>query len=70
MDRAPVTSSTIRSIGYDTGASLLEVEFKSGAIYRYAGVPVMHHRGILSADSPGKYLNKYIKDHFSCSAIK
>ena len=33
------SSSAISSIGYDPDASVLEVEFSSGAVYDYYGVP-------------------------------
>jgi KTSC domain-containing protein len=32
MDRKRVNASTIRSVGYDPGRQLLEVEFSSGSI--------------------------------------
>jgi hypothetical protein len=34
MDRIPVSSSSIVSIGYDPDSLTLEIEFKSGAVYR------------------------------------
>jgi len=39
MKRAPVASSSLRSLGYDAAQQVLEVEFASGALYRYEQVP-------------------------------
>ena len=35
MIRQPVSSSNIRSIGYDSMSSTLEIEFHSGGVYQY-----------------------------------
>ncbi len=39
MDRTSVQSTTLASVGYDVGTHVLELEFRSGEIYRYAAVP-------------------------------
>ena len=39
MIRKSVTSSDIRSIGYDDETRILEIEFHSGGIYQYYSVP-------------------------------
>jgi hypothetical protein len=39
VKRNPVESSAITSIGYDVELKILEVEFVSGAVYRYFGSP-------------------------------
>lgn len=57
MQRVPVSSSNIRAIGYDPQSAILEVEFVSGDVYRYFDVPQHVHHGLLSAVSPGKFLN-------------
>lgn len=61
MQRLPVTSSTIRSIGYDTPMAILEVEFNSGSIYHYFNVPEHLYRGLMNAASKGQFLNEYIR---------
>ena len=57
MQRAPVTSTNIRSIGYDSQSATLEVEFTSGDIYQYFDVPEHLYNGLLQAASPGQFLN-------------
>ena len=61
MDRKSVESSNISSIGYDTNNNILEVEFKNGDVYQYFNVPESEYKGIMEADSHGKYLNSNIK---------
>lgn len=63
--RAPVESSCIASVGYAEVAETLEVEFQSGAIYRYFGVPPDVHVALQESASKGGYLNRYIKGHYA-----
>jgi hypothetical protein len=64
MDRAQVASSNIQSIGYDTEAQILEIEFNNGGTYQYSGVPEYEHEGIMNANSHGKYFHANIKNRY------
>lgn len=64
VDRQPVTSSNIASVGYDDAAQALEVEFLNGSIYQYFGVPSAVHSALLSADSVGGYFSRSIKNSY------
>ena len=64
MPRTPVRSSVIAAVGYDTETAELEVEFRSGDVYRYFAVPPSVFRALLEADSPGAYFNKNVSDHY------
>lgn len=64
MDRIPISSSVITSVGYDDRALVLEVEFVSGRIYRYFDVPRARFDGLLTAESAGAYFNESIRDSF------
>ena len=57
MQRTSVTSTNIRSIGYDSQSATLEVEFTSGDIYQYFDVPKHLYNGLLQAASPGQFIN-------------
>jgi hypothetical protein len=61
MNRTPVSSSNLRSVGYDAEARMLEVEFLNGGLYRYSGVPASVHAGLMSASSLGTYFDRYVK---------
>lgn len=61
MNRTNVTSSNIRSIGYDPSTQTLEVEFLNGGIYQYSDVPQSTFDGLMAASSHGSYFDKYVK---------
>jgi len=61
MDRTPVKSSNIRSVGYDEGSKTLEVEFSSGSVYQYHDVDAEKHKALMGADSIGKHFSAHIK---------
>ena len=60
MEREQVSSSNLKSIGYDINTSILEVEFKNGRVYQYFNVPINVYNAIINASSIGKYLNSNI----------
>ena len=65
MQRQPVESSNLRSVGYDEFLLVLEIEFKSGAVYRYYGVPSEVHDELINAESVGKYFNANVKSKYN-----
>ena len=65
MERQPVTSSNIKSIGYDVATSTLEVEFHNGGVYQYSGVPESVYVGLMQAASHGSYFHQHIRDRYS-----
>jgi KTSC domain len=65
MDRLPISSSLIRSIGYDFPNSLLEVELlPTGRLYRYFDVPLSVYNELMASDSKGSYFNESIRDMY------
>jgi len=68
MERLPVTSSNIVSIGYDENISTLEIEFKSGT-YQYYDVPCYIFDELMNADSKGSYLHRNIKGSFTYAQV-
>lgn len=61
MDRTPVDSSVITSLGYDAETQTLEVEFNNGDVWQYECVPQDVCRDFLDSGSLGAYLNEHIK---------
>jgi hypothetical protein len=61
MNRQPVSSSSVTSVGYDSSTSTLEIEFNSGSIYQYLNVPSSVHSGLMNAPSHGQYFDAYVK---------
>lgn len=58
MEREPVSSSNVTSIGWENGT--LEVEFFHGKVYRYDGVPESVFREALRASSVGAFLHQHV----------
>jgi hypothetical protein len=57
MDRTPVVSSNVASVGYDSATSTLEVEFQGGSLYRYTPVQDADYRALVSGElSAGKFV--------------
>jgi len=67
MERTPVESSNIESIGYDSDTETLELEFIRGGIYQYYDVPQYVFEELMSAASHGVYLASNIKGTYSFS---
>jgi hypothetical protein len=71
MNRTPIVSSQIRSAGHENGT--MEIEFRSGRVYRYTGEKVTeHYNNMVKADSAGSYFVKNIRHcpHTVCEEIK
>jgi hypothetical protein len=68
--RVPVTSGNVASVGYDADEQRLEVQFKRGGIYAYAGVPAAVHAELMAAPSIGSYLATSIKPIYTCEKVE
>ena len=64
MSRVPVESTSAVGVGYCPVTGVLEVEFVSGGVYQYLGVPVDEHAALMSASSKGRHINTKIKGRF------
>jgi hypothetical protein len=70
VDRSRIDSTVIASAGYDAGTAVLEIEFTSGDVYRYFAVPPSVHRGLLSADSAGRYFARHIRHVYPTEQVR
>lgn len=70
MERKKLSSSQIRSVGYDAASQTLEVELSSGAIYQYTRVSAELHRRFLAAPSPGSWFRDNIEESFTGRRIR
>lgn len=61
MNRIPVVSSNLCSVGYDETSKMLEVEFHDSRVYQYFDVPALIYHGLMAASSHGSYLDRYVK---------
>ncbi len=70
MDRKNVSSSSIRSIGFDERNRVLEVEFNDGRINQYSGVSAEIHRRLMSAPSIVSYFRDHVEESFTAKRVK
>jgi hypothetical protein len=64
MNRTPVQSSNVASVGYDSDTLTLEVEFTNGSVYQYFDVPEVEYQNLIGAASIGSCLNQNIKNNY------
>ena len=61
MQRHPVHSSQLKSVGYDARHEQMEVEFADGGTYLYHHVPRAKYLALISAKSIGTFYNTHFK---------
>ncbi len=70
IEREPVESSSLVSIGFVREARILEIEFRSGAIYQYLGVPQSVFEQLKKAESKGRYFAQSIRGKYEFRRIE
>jgi hypothetical protein len=70
MDRKKVSSSSIRSVGYDERNRMLEVEFNDGRVSQYSGVSAEVHRRLISAPSIVSYFRDNVEESFPAKRLR
>ena len=60
MERQSVSSSNLKSIGYEN--AILDIEFKNEDVYRFSNVPKDIYEALMNAESHGKYFNEHIRN--------
>ncbi len=65
-----MTSSVIQTFDYDERERRLIVQFMSGLVYAYAGVPVEIAAGLRGAASKGHYFTESIRDRFPFTRLR
>lgn len=69
MPRVDLQSTSLNAATYQDQSGLLELEFRSGAIYRYIGVPVHVYQELVLSESKGRYFNQHIRNRFPFTKI-
>jgi len=68
MNRTPVKSSAIESVGYEDG--IVEVCYRGGRVYRMEGVSQEQFDALLQADSLGRAINSLKAECASCTRVE
>ena len=70
MERQPVESSLIQSVGYDLPSSILEIELvEPNRIYEFFDVPFSVYTELMDAESKGQYFNEFIRDMYAYQEV-
>ncbi|MCL4466051.1 MAG: KTSC domain-containing protein [Chloroflexi bacterium] len=64
MERQPVMSSDLASVGYDLRTQTLEIEFVKGGVYQYDGVSVDVYERLVTAPSVGRYFHSTVRNAY------
>jgi KTSC domain len=65
-----VTSTSLAHVAYDDRRAILQVDFRDGTTYQYAGVPLETYHDLLRADSKGVYFNHHIRSRFRHAVLQ
>jgi hypothetical protein len=69
MNREPVASSNIATVGYDAASQTLEVGFLNGSVYQYYNIAEHLYAEFMRAPSKGEFLNTYIRSAYPYSRV-
>jgi hypothetical protein len=70
LERKKVNADKIRSIGYDVGSQVLEIEFSDGKIVQYSRVPSEVHRRLMAAPTIVSYFRDHIEDEYTARRLR
>lgn len=69
MGRQAIQSSNLKSYSYDKDNQIFEVEFKSGGVYQYYGVPELLVRAFENSKSYGSFFHASIKGQYASKKL-
>jgi hypothetical protein len=69
LERQSVKSRILRSVGYDDSAKILEIEFHTGLVYQYSGVPPKVYADLMHSDEIGKYFSEKVRPRFHTKQV-
>jgi len=69
LERTFVKSVILRSVGYDDAKKILEIEFCSGLVYQYAGVPPKIYADLMHSGEIGKYFSEKVRPRFQTKQV-
>jgi KTSC domain len=70
IPRQHVESTAIAAVGYSKRQHILEIEFVSGAIYRYFDVPRAVYRELMSSESKARFYDSNIRRQYRSIPIR
>ena len=69
LERQPVRSRILRSVVYDDSTKILEIEFHTGLVYQYSGVPPKVYTDLMHSGEIGKYFSEKVRPRFQTKQV-
>ena len=69
MARVDWKSTSLNAATYQDQSAFLELPFRSGAHYRYIGVPAQVYQELRMVESKGRYFHRHIRNRFTYAKI-
>ena len=69
LERQPVKSRILRSVGYDDSTKILEIEFHTGLVYQYSGVSPKVYKDLMHSGEIGKYFSEKVRPKFPAKQV-
>ena len=69
MQRVPVVSSNVVSVGYEQEDKSLFVEYRGGSVYKYEAVPLEYYRALMESPSKGRWVRSQLVGKFKATRI-
>ncbi len=70
MQPVHLNSTSLQAVTYQDQSGLLELKFRSGAVYHYFDVSECIYKALLRAESKGGYFNHHIRNRFAYAKIR
>lgn len=64
MQRHPIPSRALATVGYDEATGELELEFRSGRVYGYSGVPASLHAWLLRTSNKAIFVAHHLSGRY------
>lgn len=64
IEMKPVSSLSIKAVGYDDATGTAAIAFSSGGVYHYHGVSPEAHKALVEAPSIGKHFHAHFKTNY------
>ena len=69
VERQSVKSRILRSVGYDDSTKILEIEFHTGLVYQYSGVPPKVYADLMHSGEIGKFFSEKVRTQFRTKQV-
>jgi hypothetical protein len=69
LERLPVKSRILRSVGYDASTKILEIEFQNSLIYQFLDVPPKVYADLMQSGEIGKYFTDKVRTRFRTKQV-